>query len=91
MSSAEGGESLEKRRLASWDHHVGFVAGAVKGVALALLLTLAAMATSMDSAAVIRASRMGRLMEGAVVALRPALPEDVRTIVDPVLRPEPEI
>lgn len=85
-------KSLEKRRLASWDHHVGFVTGAVKGVALALLLTLAAMATSVDSASSIRASRVGRFLEGTAVVLRPALPAEVRAVVDPVLRAqEPEI
>lgn len=85
-------KSLERRRLASWDHHVGFVAGAVKGVAFALLLTLAGMALSEDSASSIRASRMGRFLEGTAVALRPALPAEVRAVVDPVLTPrEPEI
>ncbi len=85
-------KSLERRRLASWDHHVGFVAGAMKGTALALLLTLAAMALSVESAAAVRSSRMGRLMGDVAVALRPALPAEVRAVVDPVLEPrEPEL
>ena len=85
-------KSLERRRLASWDHHVGFVAGAVKGFALSVVLMVAALATSVESAAAIRSSRMGRLMEETVVAIRPALPEAVRALVDPCLAPrEPEI
>lgn len=83
---------LERRRLASWDHHVGFVTGAVKGLALSLLLMVVALAGAGESAAAIRCSRMGRLLEETVAALRPALPAELRAVVDPVMTPdEPEI
>jgi membrane protein required for colicin V production len=79
--------SLERRRLASWDHHLGFLAGAAKGFALCLLATIVTRAGSEESAGALRSSRVGRFMEEAAGVVAPALPEGVRAL----LQREPEV
>lgn len=76
---------LERWGLALWDRHMGAVAGAVKGFAMSLILTVAALSLWSGVRADVRDTRAGRLMALVVAAIRPALPEDVRQILRPYL------
>ena len=77
--------SLERARLTGWDRHLGFVAGAVKGVALAILLTAGALAFSRDLRERIPATRAGGLMAQAVRTVRPALTPAAAELLGPWL------
>jgi membrane protein required for colicin V production len=78
-------KGLERSRLDAWDHHVGFVAGALKGFLLAILLTAAVVASAPEAGEDVRSTRLGRVMGEVVAAIRPALPAGVREAVRPVL------
>jgi uncharacterized membrane protein required for colicin V production len=77
---------LERARLGAWDRHLGFAAGALKGVALAVALTLASLPFSADLRARIPETRSGGLMAEIVQALRPALPPAACELLDPWFR-----
>ncbi len=74
---------LEDAELGGWDRHLGFVFGAVKGVALALLVTAAALSASKDLRARLPATRSGELMAKVVRTLRPALPRSAADLLNP--------
>jgi uncharacterized membrane protein required for colicin V production len=78
---------LERARLAPWDHHVGFVAGALKGCVLAILLASAALAAAGEPAAPLRATWTGRLMGALVEEVTPSLPPVLQGLVRPVCEP----
>jgi uncharacterized membrane protein required for colicin V production len=64
---------LERARLGAWDRHLGFAAGALKGFALAVVFTVAALTVSADLRAQIPETRTGGLMALAARTLEPAL------------------
>lgn len=76
---------LERAELGGWDRHLGFVLGAVKGFALALVFTAAALAISGDLRAQVRESRAGGLMAQAVRTVRPALSPSASDLLSPWL------
>jgi uncharacterized membrane protein required for colicin V production len=73
---------IRRAQLREWDRHLGFLAGAAKGFALAVVLTLGALAFSSELRERVRGTRTGDLMAQAVRALRPVLPD----ALDPWLR-----
>jgi uncharacterized membrane protein required for colicin V production len=75
--------SLERAQLGGWDRHLGFAAGALKGFALALLLTAGALSFSKELRAQIPATRAGGLMAQAVRTVRPALPRSASDLLGP--------
>lgn len=74
---------LERAQLRAWDRHLGFAVGALKGFALAVAFTLAALAFSEDLRARIPETRSGAFMAQAVRTLRPVLPPAATGVLAP--------
>ena len=83
-------KTLERAGLRPWDRHLGFLAGGLKGFALAVFLTAAGLALFADQSERVRATRMGRLMTAAVRSVDPALPPAVGAILEPFRAPAPD-
>lgn len=77
--------TLERARLGSWDRHLGFALGAVKGFALAIVLTAGALAFSQELRPQVRATRAGGLMSRAVRIVRPVLSPAASDLLSPWL------
>jgi uncharacterized membrane protein required for colicin V production len=74
---------LERAELGGWDRHLGFAAGALKGFALAVLLTAGALSFSKELRAQIPGTRAGGLMAQALRTVRPALPRSAAELLGP--------
>lgn len=78
-------KALERAQLGSWDRHLGFALGAVKGFVLAIVLTAAALAFSQELRPQVRATHAGGLMSRAVRSVRPVLPRAASDLLAPWL------
>lgn len=76
---------LERAELGSWDRHLGFAFGAVKGFVLAIVLTAGALAFSQELRPQVRGSRAGELMSAAVRTVRPVLSPAASDLLAPWL------
>jgi membrane protein required for colicin V production len=74
---------LERAQLRAWDRHLGFAVGALKGFALAVAFTLAALAFSADLRARIPETRTGEFMAQALRTVRPVLPAAATDLLGP--------
>lgn len=75
--------SLERAELGAWDRHLGFLLGAAKGCALALVFTAAALAFSKDLRVRFPDSHASGLMSKAVRTVRPVLPPAASELLSP--------
>ena len=78
-------KALERAELGSWDRHLCFALGAVKGFVLAIVLTAAALTFSQELRPQVRTSRAGELMSAAVRIVRPVLPPAASELLSPWL------
>ena len=76
---------LERAELGSWDRHLGFAFGAVKGFVLAIVLTAGALAFSQELRPQVRGSRAGELMSETVRIIRPVLSPAASDLLAPWL------
>jgi uncharacterized membrane protein required for colicin V production len=74
---------LERAELRGWDRHLGFLAGAANGFALALLLTAAGLAYSPVLRTRVPATRSGEVLTRTVRTVRPALPPAAVELLGP--------
>lgn len=81
---------IRRAQLTAWDRHLGFLAGAAKGFALAVVLTLGALAFSSEWRGRVRETRTGDLMAQAVRAVRPVLPDALDPWFRLLLEPPPQ-
>lgn len=78
---------IRRAELGAWDRHLGFLAGAAKGFAAALILTAGALAVSPELRDRVRATTSGAVMARVVRAVRPVLPESLDPWLVPLLEP----
>ena len=76
---------LERAELGSWDRHLGFAFGAIKGFVLAIVLTAGALAFSQELRPQVRATHAGGLMSRAVRTVRPVLSPAATDLLAPWL------
>jgi len=77
---------LDRAHLGAWDRHLGFLAGALKGCALAMALTVACLTFSTELRARIPQTRTAGLMARAFETVRPALPPAAAELLAPWFR-----
>ena len=76
---------LERAELGSWDRHLGFAFGAIKGFVLAIVLTAGALAFSQELRPQVRSTRAGGLMAQVVRTVRPVLSPSATDLLAPWL------
>lgn len=79
---------IRRAGMGSYDRHLGMMTGALSGAALVLAGTLVFAAAVPEARAGIWETTTGRVAGLVWAEIRPAVPEDVRAKVEPLLDPE---
>lgn len=81
---------IKRAGMGSYDRHLGMMTGAFSGAALVLAGTLAFVAAVPEARAGVWDTTTGRVAGLVWAEIRPAVPEDVRAKVEPLLEAESE-
>jgi membrane protein required for colicin V production len=77
---------IDKVHLSSFDHQLGLVFGAAKGLLMCIVVTFFAVTLAPDYRPQIVGSRSGRIMADLIVRADSLLPPDIHELVEPFIR-----
>lgn len=77
---------IDKVHLSSFDHQLGLVFGAAKGLLMCIVVTFFAVTLAPDYRPQIVGSRSGRIMADLIVRADALLPPDIHELVEPFIR-----
>ncbi len=75
--------TLRKMKFEAYDRHLGMILGGAEGAILGIVVTVFVVSLAPSTRAPILTSTSGRVVNGFLAAVQPALPGEVRTVLAP--------